>query len=451
MKNLIILLFALLTINGVKAQGCLPQGITFTTQEQIDNFQVNYPGCTEIKGDVIISDYFPENITNLNGLGVLNSIRGDLKIIVNPVLTSLAGLEGLTSIDSTLTISNNIGLLTLTGLEGLTSIGGDLTLIDNDALTNLSGLAGLTSIGRNIYLSDNNSLTSLTGLEGLTSINSNLNISNHISLITLTGLEGLTSIGGKLNITSNDFLISLTGLEGLSFIADLYLHDNSDLTSLTGLEGLTSIGGHFSIVSNDALTSLSGLEGLTSIGDGLGIVNNKSLTSITGLGALTSIGGGLWISSNDGMTSLSGMDSIKANSITDLTIYFNSNLKECEIYSICQYLTAPNGNINIHDNAPGCNSQEDISQSCNAGFGENIFATNFEISPNPANEKITISSSSISSNSWLSIFNVNAVKVMEMHLTDSETQINISALPRGVYFVRLQNEKIVGVMKMAKE
>ncbi len=33
---------------------CLPEGITFTTQAQIDNFQLNYPGCTEIEGDMKI-------------------------------------------------------------------------------------------------------------------------------------------------------------------------------------------------------------------------------------------------------------------------------------------------------------------------------------------------------------------------------------------------------------
>ncbi len=59
MKKLILLL-ALITIShsiGI-SQGCLPEGITFTTQEQIDNFQTNYPGCTEIEGDVIIGDTF---------------------------------------------------------------------------------------------------------------------------------------------------------------------------------------------------------------------------------------------------------------------------------------------------------------------------------------------------------------------------------------------------------
>ncbi len=35
------------------AQSCLPDGITFETQAQIDSFQVNYPGCTEVEGNVV--------------------------------------------------------------------------------------------------------------------------------------------------------------------------------------------------------------------------------------------------------------------------------------------------------------------------------------------------------------------------------------------------------------
>ena len=58
-------------------QACLPDGITFSTQEQIDNFQTNYPNCSEIEGSVAISG---DDITNLNGLNVLTSIGGDLMI-----------------------------------------------------------------------------------------------------------------------------------------------------------------------------------------------------------------------------------------------------------------------------------------------------------------------------------------------------------------------------------
>jgi hypothetical protein len=53
------------------SQSCLPEGIRFYAQSQIDNFQFNYPGCTEIEGDVLIDSNL---ITNLNGLSVLISV-----------------------------------------------------------------------------------------------------------------------------------------------------------------------------------------------------------------------------------------------------------------------------------------------------------------------------------------------------------------------------------------
>jgi len=82
-----------------------------------------------------------------------------------------------------------------------------------------------------------------------------------------------------------------------------------------------------------------------------------------------------------------------------------------------------------------------------------VQCSRFQVSyyPNPAHDKITISSPAIKGNTQLSIFNVSGEKVMEMRLTDTETQLDISALPRGVYFVRVQDEKMVEVGKMIKK
>jgi hypothetical protein len=76
---------------------------------------------------------------------------------------------------------------------------------------------------------------------------------------------------------------------------------------------------------------------------------------------------------------------------------------------------------------------------------------NFNIYPNPSKDKITISSTSMTENTELSIFNVSGEKVLERKLTETEIQLDISALPRGVYIVRLQNERMVEVGKMVKE
>ena len=74
----------------VVSQSCLPEGITFSSQAQIDSFQNNYPGCTEIEGDVIISG---ASIYNLNGLGVLNTIGGDLSVLQRQRKTTPRRLE----------------------------------------------------------------------------------------------------------------------------------------------------------------------------------------------------------------------------------------------------------------------------------------------------------------------------------------------------------------------
>jgi len=96
MKKFTILLCFLALLQGTAfAQSCLPDGITFTTQAEIDNFQTNNPNCTEIEGNVMIDG---PNITNLNGLNVLTSIGGYLAIWSTNNMISLAGLDNVTSI-----------------------------------------------------------------------------------------------------------------------------------------------------------------------------------------------------------------------------------------------------------------------------------------------------------------------------------------------------------------
>ena len=120
MKKLILLIaMVAICFRIVFSQGCLPEGITFTAQEQIDNFQFNYPGCTEIEGNVTISG---EDITNLNGLGVITMIDGSLNVYLTS-LTNLDGLNGLDSIGIFLDCTNNNLLSSLAGLNNLNCVG----------------------------------------------------------------------------------------------------------------------------------------------------------------------------------------------------------------------------------------------------------------------------------------------------------------------------------------
>jgi len=484
MKNFSLLFSALMICCQMQlfSQGCLPEGITFTTQEQIDSFQINFPNCTEIEGSVYITGpdiinlfglqvvnsvggdleiYQTSSLINLSGLDNLTFIGGELHITLNEALLSLAGLDNLTYIEGELVIAYNEILLSLTGMENLFSVGTHFDINNNNALTDLTGLNNLHSVGGYFDIIGNNNLEGLTGLEAVTSLN-HLSLQHNEALISLLALQNLDSVPGVLRIGDNDALISLQGLHHITYIGgDFLVYENDALTDFGGLDNLSSIGDCVGIWGNDLMTSLNGLEALTAIGGELTIgywhqypysdYGNLSLTSLTGLHNLTSIGGYLRIEDNDKLTSLSGIDNIAANSIDSLYIHHNDSLSMCEVSSVCDYLANPSGTIEIYDNEAGCNSPEEVEEACLTTIEEIETGNGIKIIPNPSNDKINISSSAITGVTHLAIFNANGEKVVEKQLTDTETQIDISALPRGVYFVRVQDEKIVEVGKIIKQ
>ena len=286
-----IILFALALT--AQSQSCLPEGIIFESQSQIDSFQINYPGCQQIEGDVYIGDNFGNyDITNLNGLNVLTLVEGDLRFRECHSLNDLTGLENLVMIYGNFKIDENNTLDSLTGLDNLVYIHGDLEILDNITLDKLTGLQSLDSVGGNVRIQDNNHIKYLTGLDNLKSIGGDLSLYTNINLIDLTGLDNLEAIGGTLGIWGNE-----------------------DLESLEALQNLTYVGYDLEIVNNDKLQSLSGLDNIKGISGELKVFSNELLTN-------------------------------------------------CEIQSICNYLSDPKGTVTIYRNAQGCNSPPEIAESC---------------------------------------------------------------------------------------
>ncbi|MBE9484377.1 MAG: T9SS type A sorting domain-containing protein [Bacteroidetes bacterium] len=240
MKKLItLLILALLTQTFVIAQPCLPSGITFTSQTEIDNFQTNHPNCTEIGGNLIVDS---ETISNLDGLSVVTLIEGKLKIIGCDILSSLTGLSNVTSLEGDLEIAGNDALFNLTGLEGLTSIGGNLDVRANSYLIDFTGLDNVNSIGGAVWIWLNYNLSSFAGLEKLTSIGDGLYIGiygfpsgtwGNESLTKISQLSSLTSVSGDLQILGNNALSSLSGLDNINSntIGNLTIAHNLSLTT----------------------------------------------------------------------------------------------------------------------------------------------------------------------------------------------------------------------------
>jgi len=442
MKNLILIVLipihiSLFTIQ-LLSQPCLPEGITFTTQEEIDNFQTNYPNCTEIEGNVEI---YGSNISNLNGLNVLTSFGGGFMI-------------GYTSLTSFI------------GLENLTTIGGNLEISYNDALSSLVGLENITYIEGEVYIGiwsffggiGNSSLISLTGLNNLNSIGGGLFIIYNDALTSLAGLDNLDSIGGYLWIESNDALTGLSDINNLTHIGGgLYIHTNYALSSLTGLGSVTSLGSDLIVFSNNALASLMGLQGLISIGGIIEISYNDALTDLSGLENLYSLSGFLWIGYNAALTSLVGIDNIDATSISGLYIRNNNSLATCEVQSVCDYLANPGGIVEIHDNAPGCYNQGEVISACEAvSVGELIAIEKFTISPNPL-ESSTIIEYSLHQNSHVTIkiLDLNGRVILtlvdEFQSPGDQTVHFIgNGLKHGIYFCLLKTNDGIQITKMIK-
>jgi hypothetical protein len=205
MKKSSVLLIALFLVNGAMGQGCLPFGVEFATQSQIDNFPVIFPDCVRIGGPVKIQG---NDITNLSALNQLNFLGSGLMIYSNFNLTNLSGLDNIDTIMGFLDIAGNPSLKSIAALNNLVYIGG-LAFVENDSLASLAGLDNVTVIQGDLVFQQMN------------------------GLLTLSNLINLTSIHGDLEIYHNDSLTNLTGLDNIDAdsIINLFIHDNYKLSN----------------------------------------------------------------------------------------------------------------------------------------------------------------------------------------------------------------------------
>lgn len=233
------LLFILISIINVQAFTQCPDYLIIESQDQIDNFKIQYPNCSQIEGYVSING---DDITDLAGLDNLTSIGGHFLIHGNGMLSSLSGLENLTTVSGYLNISNNDLLLNLNGLENLTNVFGyQLNISYNDALINLTEWENLHYLEGSVVLAQNSSLNNLNGLNYIDSIGNHLILSNNYNLVDITALENVTSIGGKLEIKKCNSLIDLTGLNNISSInGSLEIIENNSLENLSGIDSINA-------------------------------------------------------------------------------------------------------------------------------------------------------------------------------------------------------------------
>ena len=335
MKLFLLTLVIILSSSTVslQSQGCLPNGITFNNQQQVDNFATNYPGCSEILGDVVIS-YGINNLlglsqitaiqgkltitnntlNNLTGLNNLTNVGSDTKILINSV-TSFSGLNNLQSIEGSLEISNCTSLNNISAFESLTTIDGYL-LLENNGFNEIGGLNNLINLSGDLYIQDNPSLLTLNGFNNLNNINGNFEIINNDSLLNLLGLSTLTNIEGNVQLQGNSALINFEGLNGLETIkGGVRINGNDALLNFQGFDNLYSTGvdqfDRFEVENNDNLINFIGLDNIHIISE-LRIANSEFLENLQGLNTLETVGPGNLTIAATNLTNLEGLDNLRS-------------------------------------------------------------------------------------------------------------------------------------------
>lgn len=409
----------------LNAQSCLPEGITFTSQAQLDAFPTDYPGCTVIEGTVLIEEAKSGDITQLNGLAQVTAIGQYLEIRTNNALANLRGLESLASIGGRLNIASNIALSSLAGLKNLSTIGASLGISSNHALKDIEALRNLRSIAGDLSVSQNERLASLAGLDSIAAIVGHLIIRSNLSLQNLTGLDAVASVGKVLQIDNNP-----------------------NLTSLEGLTSLTSVGEDLIIDNNPALNSLRGLNSVQRVGRYLQIVNNNSLTNLNGLNGLTSVRGLVQVYNNPSLISLAGIDSIDHAGIQDLALIANEKLSDCSVASICDYLGIAANLASISENEEFCNTREVILRDCDRD-GITIISTLNKILffPNPTRDLVEVKGAGLT-NAGFRVTDSIGRHIFSGQLENN--QIDLSNLAAGIYFIRLTTESINVVAPVCK-
>ncbi|MBK7937995.1 MAG: T9SS type A sorting domain-containing protein [Lewinellaceae bacterium] len=390
---------------------CPMGNIFFSTQEQIDSFQINYPGCVELPSEyVFISG---ANVNSLNGLLGIRSIAGNLVIgggwdgsggtwYSNLTLENLHGLDSLSFIGKDLQIWGNPKLKSLDGLEKLDSIGSlifgivvDETPFSNDKLESIEALSNLTKIGDNLYIAGNDLLHNLHGLENIASVGT-----LGLSYCSLDSLNGLSN----LQVIRNGF----------------YFDHNSTLENFNGLTNLQSIGGLFS--------------GIFFVKDNFALKNFKGLENLEIFDSISPFSPRLEILRNQNLESLTGLDSFDLSQVEELYILSNPQLSICNIPPICEYLEN-GGSATISNNAPGCNSVAEIQAACMVSIEEAFDGKPAVLfSPNPASDNLQIQ---ITNNEkWeISLYDLQGRQMFRQAVSGGE-MIGMKDWPPGIYALR---------------
>ncbi len=365
-------------ISNSRAQVCTGN-IKLETQSDVDNFNINYPSCTELEGNLLITG---NDITDISPLVQLNKVIGDFEVVncqnlvsINDTELNVIGsiriieneslndIHGFNSTDSlkTLYIFENPVLNIVAGFDDLKVASDSLHVDSNDSLEIIPSFKNIDFINH-LHIDRNSKLESVIGFNDLDSI-------NLLEIFSVPIIDGFNALikGGTILISGTD-IIKIEGFNNVERIAGgLWLANIIQEEPIEIFNKVKTIGFNLTLsVQGGEFNSLLQLEEVQSNHINILNCNFQNLDFLSNMKRMGGFKPFIRIDDCPNLTDISGLDGIDPETVNWFRIRRNENLSICHSDLVCAVLErGDNDPPSVWiDNGPGCNNTGEILEQC---------------------------------------------------------------------------------------
>lgn len=314
-----------------------------------------------------------QSLTNVDGLTNLDTILQDISISFMDNFIDTKGLSNLKYVAEFLSLNDLPALEDLGGFPNLEYVG-ERVDIDFTGLTNIYGFEKLTNANW-LRFNENPNIESFSGFGNLTAIE-HIEMRNTLGAMNFDAFQNLDSIRGDLLLKDNEKIVDFKGFPNLKFIGhQLYFNEHPNIEAITGFNNLTYVERGIQIqTESPLLNDLSGFSNLSYTGV-LTITDNPGIDNLSFLN-LNKIGNSLSIQDTK-LINLDGFENADLTNATNVVLWNNPNLEFCSNTPICRFALA-GGDLQIQNNAIGCNTRNEILNDCSLDFAKLRYATFYD-------------------------------------------------------------------------
>ena len=421
-------------------------------------------------GKITLQDH--KKLESINAFHGLNK-ASDIIITNNKILKSIFGFNS--GVDyGVLRIDNNPLLEKLIGFDKVKKI--KSIRIGDNAVRELHGFFELDSIWKGgLQIEDERFLEIFNGFDSLRYCQG-LQFSNLYLLKELPKFENLERVDGSLNVSDANQLNSISAFRNVKIVdGQLRLSSIIEMTSVDAFQNLDSCLSSVIIVGVNKLKTINGFQKLTYIDEVFDLFS-ASLEEINGFQSLTEIAGlknqevdsnqwinfqfqahklksikdlsnlkrvrGISFRGNYELTDFSPLDNLDTSYVKYVDMWGNLKLQTCNTKFLCAFLENKAKKAYLRDNAPGCNTREEILASCTTGTQEwHATITANGVYPNPCPLNTTLWFEGWEADFDLTLYNSMGSVVYK---GSQQNPVSMPVSVGGMYFYKVQADGKVG-------